>query len=751
MTGGIRAEVVQALRARLQADEPDHPDFKGPPVAGLPLAPFELGELQAELLAAANDVRRPAAQRLAQHVLAVCRMAGVTARFGTAAAERTLAGPLGQHPVFVMRVLAGCDDEPTPALRAHAQQLLAQAVGAHALAHHGDAAPLPLPPALDNAPGVHVLRLPALALARVAGEPWLSGVLALHRALRPAARALNAERDALALVAPCTLALLAADIDWYQGGRDENRPDAAVALADEPAFVAHARACLEDAAARLADLHAGRLPYVADRLFALDDTAALSRAARVAAMRDEAWFRPLVGPLLARAAVAPTAAKTTPSQSLAIALGWVVEGYPTPEGVQALQDALAVVRHAGVEKKLERHLKPARRGLAARPEIALRLLAGMKVDRKQQAVVATCLESTFTRPGDWALADWRAQVAATPNGAPFALAQVWRLQAPGGAAVAVRALRDGDAALRFVDVAGAAVAAWDDARIALWHPLQSSPAERAAWQGVVAGLRVRQPVRQVFREVYEVAAGERDALATAAFAGHRLRLPTLIGLARGEGWALPHWGGLTRRFGDLRARLEVGGRLHPGMGGEAASGGLEFHRWGDRRWEPLPLGELDPVVYSEACRAVDLLVSASAFALDEDPASAVVTSGATCMRPVARAPAPEPPGSAAAVRRARLQALGDEPLGVTAAMRRRALELALAPAVASGRVAIEARHVRVGGATVHLATGRIVQDGAALDLAPPAPKATRAAVPWLPYDEVLLQRIVDNVSALLAR
>jgi len=86
-----------------------------------------------------------------------------------------------------------------------------------------------------------------------------------------------------------------------------------------------------------------------------------------------------------------------------------------------------------------------------------------------------------------------------------------------------------------------------------------------------------------------------------------------------------------------------------------------------------------------------------------------------------------------------------------AEMRRRALELALAPHIQAGRVVVEARHVRVGDATVHLSTGRVVENGQAVELGPPPAKAVLAAVPWLPYDEVLLQRIADHVAALLAR
>ena len=85
--------------------------------------------------------------------------------------------------------------------------------------------------------------------------------------------------------------------------------------------------------------------------------------------------------------VAPTAAKTAPSQSLAIALGHAVETIPTPESVRALRDALATVRHAGVQK-LARNLKPAERALGERPHTALRMTLDAK-PKKQLTMLAT--------------------------------------------------------------------------------------------------------------------------------------------------------------------------------------------------------------------------------------------------------------------------------------------------------------------------------------------------------------------------
>ena len=86
-----------------------------------------------------------------------------------------------------------------------------------------------------------------------------------------------------------------------------------------------------------------------------------------------------------------------------------------------------------------------------------------------------------------------------------------------------------------------------------------------------------------------------------------------------------------------------------------------------------------------------------------------------------------------------------------AATRRDALRHGFADEVASGAVAFEGRHVRVGPYAVHLSTARVTRDGAPVDLDLPAGRSNLAAVPWLPHDEVLLERIARAVGTLLRR
>lgn len=96
-----------------------------------------------------------------------------------------------------------------------------------------------------------------------------------------------------------------------------------------------------------------------------------------------------------------------------------------------------------------------------------------------------------------------------------------------------------------------------------------------------------------------------------------------------------------------------------------------------------------------------------------------------------------------------LNRLYDQPLGRTGRLRRAALRRVLATHIASGRVELGDRRLRLDGYDIHLATGRVTREGEPVDLA--LPTGRRAVpLPFLPYDEVLLERVVHTVSHLLS-
>ncbi|WP_126223791.1 DUF4132 domain-containing protein [Burkholderia ambifaria] len=621
--------------------------------------------------------------------------------------------------------------------------------------------------ALEDLPCLDALPSPALQaeLARIVAEPEEGRLRAVSAygayALDWFAgrRDFSARRDAYALaladspfrvreldvlpeLGPAALLALAATNDGYFAPKRLwiDFSDPAVTLAQDAAYVAFARDALTDAAGQVAALHAGAVPYEADRAFTTDDAQVVARAARVAAHRDEAWLRPLIGPLLTGVCVAPTAARTAPSQSLAIALGHAVETIPTPESVRALRDALAVVRHAGVQKKLARNLKPAERALGERPHTALRMTLDAKPDKKQLAMLATCMEAGFWQPMSLGHAEWRERLVDAPAGAAFSERMIWQARNRDGSTQSfMPEIAKGKVVPR--DAAGHACDIAADSEIRLWHPLLADADERLAWQRVIVGRALRQPVRQAFREYYVPADDDASASDCAMFEGHVLSSRPLLGVARREGWSIRAYDdGLVREFGDVRATFLVDARLYPGSEGHGTSRRLYVERRHERRWAPVPIGEIDRVVFSEMARAVDLLVSVAAFALDDHATRAAAAALTTDpVRQHARD----------TERQHRLNRLSDLPLGVMARHRRHVLSLVFAEPVAQGRITIDERHVRVGAWAVHCATGRVTRDGEPVEPAIEPPPSPLRAVPWLPYDEALLQRIVDVVAGLL--
>ncbi|RQS20603.1 DUF4132 domain-containing protein [Burkholderia sp. Bp8992] len=621
--------------------------------------------------------------------------------------------------------------------------------------------------ALEDLPCLDALPSPALQaeLARIAGEPeddeigatsaygayaldWFAGRRDFSARREAYAQALAGspfrvrELDVLPELGAAALLALAATNDGYFAPKRLwlDFSDPAVTLAEDAAYVAFARDALTAASHRVAALHAGAVPYEADRAFTTDDAQVVARAARVAAYRDEAWLRPLIGPLLTGVCVAPTTAKTAPSQSLAIALGHAVETIPTPEGVRALRDALATVRHAGVQKKLARNLKPAERALGERPRTALRMTLDAKPDKKQLAMLATCMEAGFWQPMSLGQAEWRERLVDAPAGAAFSARMIWQARGRDGSTQSfIPDIAKGKVVLR--DAAGHTCNLADDCEIRLWHPLLADADERLAWQRAIVRRTLRQPVRQAFREYYVPADSDASASDSAMFEGHVLSSRPLLGVARREGWSIRAYDdGLAREFGDVRATFLVDARLYPGAQGHGTSRRLYFERRHDRRWVPLPIGEIDAVVFSEVARAVDLLVSVAAFALDDDATHAATASLAAD---------PVRLRDLESERRQRLDRLSDLPLGVMARHRKHVLSLVFAEPVAQGKITIDERHVRVGAWSVHCATGRVTRDGEPVDAAIEPPPSPLRAVPWLPYDEALLQRIVDVVAALL--
>ncbi|MBO1335480.1 DUF4132 domain-containing protein [Streptomyces sp. VRA16 Mangrove soil] len=556
-------------------------------------------------------------------------------------------------------------------------------------------------------------------------------------------------------------ALLAEDLRWTHLSAWPRLPDSAQAADDQAWYVEGARRVMTEAAAHLAALHRGEVEYAADTTFAGPDAETLRRATCLALRRDEPWAGGLLAEILPKVTVAPTPAKTLPSQSVCIALAQTVEELPTPEAVDALREARRLVRHAGVTKKLDRILRRAEKNLGKRPEVALRLpdlgidvstgrrrlpvgpyvavvdvtadegpvLTWERADdgtalrgtpavarrdhpdelaaaralvgqlRTQRRTLTLALESGFVLDTTYRYGRWRAELAEHPVARAVTRRLVWEIERTPGVWHAFLPA-DGDG-LPDADPSAA---------VRLWHPARTTdPAERSAWRDRIMTLALRQPLRQVFREQY---APRETGAETALFEGPLLDAGTVLGLAAREGWSI-EYDQLVREFGPARVSVHLGAKVYPGMTGWLGVCGV--------RLDP-PLGALDPVVRSEALRAVDLLVAVGTFAWwDADDVGQD--------------------------RWQRLRQVHAQPLGAQARMRRDALRRILA---GTEGVHVADRHLTVGDHTVHLATGRVSRDGEPVEIALPDGGPKARALPFLPYDEQLLERIVRTVEVVRA-
>lgn len=149
-----------------------------------------------------------------------------------------------------------------------------------------------------------------------------------------------------------------------------------------------------------------------------------------------------------------------------------------------------------------------------------------------------------------------------------------------------------------------------------------------------------QPFKQVFRELYVLTAAEReDSPISHRYDGHQLQPRQALALFGRRGWLTGREnGGASRVFHahDLVARVEfVNGFLTPLEADLPTIEGVYFTRRGDHLAQPLE--SVPPVVFSEAMRDLDLVVSvAHAGRVDPEATASTTQMRAALIRETAR-------------------------------------------------------------------------------------------------------------------
>ncbi|TDC87007.1 DUF4132 domain-containing protein [Actinomadura sp. 7K507] len=509
--------------------------------------------------------------------------------------------------------------------------------------------------------------LALLAVAGTGGDRLLRAATEHLRGTRTGPIA-HDELDFLAGLAPEHRVLLSDTDHGRSYTSPPPLPDRWERIAAIPGYAEYARRALETAAGRVRAIQAGELPFRADKAFTPEEVAALGRSARVALSRDEPWLPALFDGLLPGISVAPTQARTLPSQGLLYEIVRAAQDFPTPELVTAIRAVRRGVRHAGVPKQLDKMLKTVDAALAERTEVALRLPdpgplrrevggytatvavtgkaeltfekdgkalkgvpAPVRRDHKaelkelrdlvkrvsaQLVTLARALEGGFTVDASHPFGQWRDTLLHHTIAGPTVRGLIWEIEVAPGEWRAV------------LPELGALPDAPDEAPVRLWHPIRSRPDEVRAWRDLLVDGRLRQPFKQAFREIYILTPAEEEtATYSNRFAAHLVHYRRMFALFRARGWTsrlLGPWDGggedeaaRTLAAGEWRARFShVLADWDAGEHELAGTDRVAFDRRADGGWRTAPLADVPPLVLSEAMRDVDLFVGVTSVAAD---------------------------------------------------------------------------------------------------------------------------------------
>jgi predicted DNA-binding WGR domain protein len=151
-----------------------------------------------------------------------------------------------------------------------------------------------------------------------------------------------------------------------------------------------------------------------------------------------------------------------------------------------------------------------------------------------------------------------------------------------------------------------------DAVVGLPHRLELSESDIRVWGEIFASYELLQPFPQLERDVYATTDAEREAKELARSSGVEIASGKVIGLtARGWRMGAPQDAGwiwdMTKTLpGDLLARLSLDGGFLAGAMAESPPtqklGAVVVQRGEHWEGEPLALGEIPPLVFSELVR-----------------------------------------------------------------------------------------------------------------------------------------------------
>ncbi|APX02875.1 hypothetical protein BWQ92_15190 [Arthrobacter sp. QXT-31] len=274
--------------------------------------------------------------------------------------------------------------------------------------------------------------------------------------------------------------------------------------------------------------------------------------------------------------------------------------------------------------------EPVPAALRNTPELAA-VKRAVSEAKKALAIQGRRIERLMASDRQWTGADFRARYLEHPVVGAVAQGLLWTIITEEGGFSGYPRRAQASTVWELVGAEGDTRGIAGDAVVVLWKPWERTAGEVRSWRSHLVEHRLRQPFRQVYRELYLLTPAERETgQYSNRFAAHILANPQVHALAKERGWhgaQLGAWDGgqdtkLYLEFPDERLRAGFSIELVEPEEGLASL--CSTNRvWFERRvaadtWDNIALADVPRAVFSEAMRDVDLFTAVAAIGPDPD-------------------------------------------------------------------------------------------------------------------------------------
>ena len=157
----------------------------------------------------------------------------------------------------------------------------------------------------------------------------------------------------------------------------------------------------------------------------------------------------------------------------------------------------------------------------------------------------------------------------------------------------------------------------------LAHPVDFNAAGLwAQWQSHLFAEKLVQPFKQVFRELYVPLPEEAEQSESRRYSGYQIQVKQAAAALRSRGWTASYEGGLQKVFLAQGICVSLFARADWFSPSDVEAPAIEYVFFSRTRYvpdaPPLCIADLDPVLYSEVMRDIDMVVSI-AFVGGVDP------------------------------------------------------------------------------------------------------------------------------------